>query len=223
MTNQDDKGSTVTLSVPAGTVVFAQGEPGNAAYLLHSGSISMRQAAYGQMVELDIITPGEVFGEMAVLGGGTRLAAAVAVEDCVISRIPAADFARHLDDIDPFLRGLVAKVIKDIRSSYRAFLRRPRSLRDHLRQMRAFGDNMRRFAAKIEDAPVAPELLASLDRIDVELERLLRLADATPDKRHDIILDEGEEYGLAMKSVLGSEARRSVTARPITEVAKIQS
>jgi CRP-like cAMP-binding protein len=216
----DGKVSLEALTIPAGTAVFLQGEPGHSAYLLLGGAISMRQSAYGQMVELDVISPGEIFGEMAVLGGGTRMAAAVAVEDCTVSRIPAADFARHLEDAAPFLRGLVAKFIKDIRSSYKAFLRRPRSLRDHLRQMRGFGDNMRRFAAKIEDDPVAPELLASLQRIDAELERLLRLADAAPDKRHDIILDEGEENGLTMKSVLGSEARRSITTQAVSEAAK---
>ena len=206
----DGRAALDTMNVSAGSSVFAQGDLGDAAYLLLSGSISMRQAAYGQTVELDVIAPGEIFGEMAVLGGGRRMAGAVAVEDCVVSRIPASDFASHLQTADPFLRGLVAKFIKDIRALYKAFLRRPRSLRDHLRQMRGFGDNMRRFAAKIEDAPVAPELLASLNLIDAELERLLRLADATPDKRHDIILDDGEENGLTMKSVLGSEARRSI-------------
>jgi CRP/FNR family transcriptional regulator, cyclic AMP receptor protein len=200
------------LSIPAGTVIFAQGDAGNAAYLLESGMVSMRQSNFGQTVELDLIQAGEIFGEMAVLDGGNRMAAAVAVEDSTALRIPAEDFATLLQGTDAFLRGLILKFIKDIRASYRAFLRRPRSLKDHLRQMRSFTDNIRRFAAKLDREPVAPQLVASLDIIEAELDTLMRLSGSIADQRHDLIIDDEELQGLSVKAMLGSEARHKVTA-----------
>lgn len=204
--------SVQELRFSPGTIIFAQGEPGDAAYLLERGRVSMRQSAYGQVVELDLIQPGEIFGEMAVLDGGNRMASAVAIEECVVVRIAARDFETRLGRADSFLRGLVLKFIKDIRASYRAFLRRPRSLRDHLRQMRAFAGNIRRFAAKIHDDPASPELVAGVDRIEAEIDRLLRVAAQTHDPRHDLILEDEETHGLSVKAVLGSEARRRVSA-----------
>ncbi|MGE5505337.1 MAG: cyclic nucleotide-binding domain-containing protein [Actinomycetota bacterium] len=198
------------VALPPGAAIFTQGESADSAYLLQSGMVSIRQVAGGQAVELDVIQPGEVFGEMAVLDGSNRTASAVAVEQSVALRISAARFNALLGGADPFLSGLVVKFIKDIRACYRAFLRRPRSLRDHLRQMRALGDNVRRFAAKIEDHPASPELLAGIARMDAEIERLMRVAETCPDKRHDILLDEDEDRGLTVKAVLGSEARREV-------------
>jgi CRP-like cAMP-binding protein len=203
-------GDEEVVALPAGTTVFSQGEQAGSAYLLQGGAVSIRQTAGGQTVELDIVHAGEVFGEMAILDGSNRSASAVAIQDSVARRMPAAAFNALLRRSDPFLSGLVVKFIKDIRASYRAFLRRPRSLRDHLRQMRALGDNIRRFAAKIEDHPASPQLLDSVARVDAEIERLLRVAEGCPDKRHDILLDEDEDRGLTVKAVLGTEARREV-------------
>ena len=82
-----------------GGVVFVKGDEGDFAYVVASGRVEIRQG--GHVVE--IIQPGELFGEMALIDSDTRSASAVAIgqtELIVIDRqlferliVEEADFA----------------------------------------------------------------------------------------------------------------------------------
>jgi MFS superfamily sulfate permease-like transporter len=75
----------------AGETLFAEGDPGDALYLLTEGSIDivdrMRTQRYVSL------SPGMCFGETAVLDGQGRTAAAVAASASVVHRLAAADLA----------------------------------------------------------------------------------------------------------------------------------
>ena len=65
----------------AGEVLFAEGEPGKAVFIVHSGKVRLiRQTTNGprNLVEL---TSGGFFGEMALLENKPRAAGAIMVED----------------------------------------------------------------------------------------------------------------------------------------------
>jgi CRP/FNR family cyclic AMP-dependent transcriptional regulator len=63
----------------AGEVVFSQGDPGDALYGVVSGKIRISTGATdGREVSLNIMEPGDTFGEIALLDGGERTAAATA-------------------------------------------------------------------------------------------------------------------------------------------------
>jgi len=138
------------------------------------------------------------------------MATAVAVEDCVIEPLQADAFQAKLAIADRFLRALVEMVIKNIHTSHRVFLRRPRSFRDHVRQIRALSDNIRRFSSRLEDAELAGDMVATLSRLDASLRELDRLTLRCPDQRHDIILNDQEADGVGLDDVVGSESRRRV-------------
>ncbi len=203
-----------SMRVARGESVFQQGEVGEVAYLLESGQISIHQHIDGHSLELDSVRPGEIFGEMAVLGGGRRMASAIAAEDSVIARVPAPIFHDKLMSADRFLRALVQMVIKNIHASHRVFLRRPRSFRDHIRQMKAFAGNIRRFTGRLEDQALRADMAATLHQLESALEELSRLALRCPDQRHDIIIDAEEAEGVGLDQVVGSESRRRVFAPP---------
>lgn len=204
------------LSVLAGQTIFSQGEAGQAAYILEKGKVTIFQKLDGYTVELDSIAPGEIFGEMAVLDGATRMATAVAAEDCVVTRIPLALFQQKLDKTDKFVRGLINMFIKNIRGSHRIFLRRPRSFRDHLRQMAAFSWNIRRYSARLNDKPLVDDMLDAIERLDGALADLKRLAARCHDPRHDI-LSEDEVNGVDLSHVIGSEKVARITAAAATQ------
>ena len=210
----NDDSFPAPLRFTPGQKVFGQGEVGATAFLLESGSVAIHQTIDGRQLELDPVLPGEIFGEMAVLGGDRRMATAVAAEDSVVVPLPVDSFQRRLDAADRFLRALVEMVIKNIQASHRVFLRRPRSFRDHVRQIRSLGDNIRRFSTRLEDAELGGEMIGALSRLDSALRDLDRLALRCPDQRHDIILTDRETEGVGLDDVVGSESRRRVFTPP---------
>lgn len=62
-----------------GEIVFSQGDPGDALYAVITGKIRISAgAADGREIFLNIMEPGDTFGEIALLDGGTRTASATA-------------------------------------------------------------------------------------------------------------------------------------------------
>lgn len=205
-------GGTVQLErqvISAGERIFAQGDSGDCAYVLLRGKVALFHHNEGHRTEVGDISPGDIFGEMAVLDGGNRSASAIAVEEAEIALVPYPIFRRKLDGADRFLRALIELFIRNIRNSSRLFLRRPRSFRDHVKQMRVFSWNMRRFASRMDDAAMADDLLDVLDRLDTVLTDLQNVSDLCPDKRHDLILED-ELNGVGFGDVIGSEGQRKL-------------
>jgi len=205
-------GGTVQLErqvIPAGEQIFAQGDGGDCAYVLLRGKVALFHHLEGHRTEVGDISPGEIFGEMAVLDGGNRSASAIAVEEAEIALVPYPIFRRKLDGADRFLRALIELFIRNIRNSSRLFLRRPRSFRDHVKQMRVFSWNMRRFAGRMDDAVMADDLLDVLDRLDTVLTDLQNVSDLCADKRHDLITED-ELNGIGFGNVVGSEGQRKL-------------
>jgi CRP-like cAMP-binding protein len=70
----------VQRSFRNGEIVFSQGDPGDALYAVVTGKIRISSgAADGREIFLNIMEPGDTFGEIALLDGGTRTASATAI------------------------------------------------------------------------------------------------------------------------------------------------
>jgi CRP/FNR family transcriptional regulator, cyclic AMP receptor protein len=65
----------------AGDVLFRAGEPGDSMFMIKTGAveISMKDTA-GQKIVLHTAGPGEFFGELSLLDGGSRTATAIVLE-----------------------------------------------------------------------------------------------------------------------------------------------
>ena len=67
-------------SYRANEIVFSQADPGDALYAVVTGKIRISAgAADGREIFLNIMEPGDTFGEIALLDGGTRTASATAI------------------------------------------------------------------------------------------------------------------------------------------------
>jgi len=76
-----------------GTIIYLLDEPSEHVYLLKEGTIKIsRLGGDGQEIILDIIAPGEIFGEMALLGEDSRSTMAQAAENSLICSIGKGDF-----------------------------------------------------------------------------------------------------------------------------------
>ncbi len=83
--------------LPAGTMVFRQGDPGDCFYLIRSGRVRIfRQDDEGLKTDLSEMGPGESFGEMALLTGQPRSANVETLEQTRLSVLPKKEFDNTL-------------------------------------------------------------------------------------------------------------------------------
>lgn len=90
---------TQLRDIHAGEVVFQSGDPGDALYIVASGAV---EVLGNEMQKLAELGPGEAFGEMALLSGGTRTATVRARCDSSLLTITKEDFDQLLED-NPFI------------------------------------------------------------------------------------------------------------------------
>ena len=87
----------VVVRFPERAQIFAQGDDSRSLMAVAEGYVKLSAVTLnGREVVLDLAGPGSVFGELAVLNGWPRAAAATALVDCVLLSIDGAAFSRTL-------------------------------------------------------------------------------------------------------------------------------
>ena len=82
-----------------GASLFSRGDPGISLYAVISGTVKMSiSSPDGRNAILNIIGPGEIFGEMALLDGGVRSADAIANSNCELFVIDRREFIPFVKD-----------------------------------------------------------------------------------------------------------------------------
>jgi ABC-type multidrug transport system ATPase subunit/ABC-type multidrug transport system permease subunit len=84
--------SLQTVSVPAGTVIFHEGDRGDALYIVNSGQVRVVSDVETQKVIFAHLGPGEFFGEMALMTGAPRSAGVIATTDVGLWRLGKEEF-----------------------------------------------------------------------------------------------------------------------------------
>jgi CRP-like cAMP-binding protein len=98
--------------VPAGEMVFAEGAPGDAFYLIDSGQVEIVSEAVGGKAILALLGPDEFFGEMALLTGKPRSTGAKAATHVNLWVLYRSDF----DDLvnrHPSISLALSRVLSD--------------------------------------------------------------------------------------------------------------
>lgn len=81
-----------------GEPIFMKGDPGNAMMAVLSGRVQIcTYSTDGREVVLNVILPGEVFGEIALIDGGERTADAFAMETAELLILSRRDFLPYLE------------------------------------------------------------------------------------------------------------------------------
>lgn len=92
----DDNLEEFAQELPAGTVLFREGEPGKVMYVVQSGEVELRRQAGAAERVIAVLTSGQFFGEMAILKGRARSATAVVRQDARLLVISATAFEAML-------------------------------------------------------------------------------------------------------------------------------
>jgi CRP-like cAMP-binding protein len=82
--------------VPAGLVLFREGDPGRDMYVVHSGRVELTRRMGDREAHLAYVPPGEFFGEMAIVNNKPRSATATVVEDSWLLVIDARTFEQMI-------------------------------------------------------------------------------------------------------------------------------
>lgn len=83
-----------TRELSAEEILFAQGDPGDALYIVRSGSIEITvRTGPGEEVPVTTLYPGDFLGEMSLFDHAPRSATCRAREDATVLRLDAADFS----------------------------------------------------------------------------------------------------------------------------------
>jgi CRP/FNR family transcriptional regulator, cyclic AMP receptor protein len=105
--------------VRAGDDVVRQGEHGSEAFAIVRGICEARQRAEdGSERILRTLKAGDVFGEVAALGGGARTATVTAIEDCELLVVSADDLLPETMQAAP-LRSFIAALVGHLRDAER--------------------------------------------------------------------------------------------------------
>jgi signal transduction histidine kinase len=87
---------------PANTIIFREGMPGDVLYIIWSGRVAVvKDLEEEAPILLAYGGPGEILGEISLLGDGPHSASVVAVEDTHLLRLHRADLQRLTSEQSP--------------------------------------------------------------------------------------------------------------------------
>ncbi|MBN1141517.1 MAG: cyclic nucleotide-binding domain-containing protein [Deltaproteobacteria bacterium] len=101
LTNKEKDLLAISFSlkkVPEGKVVYLENMPGESLYIIRSGSVKVSRAlGDGKEKTLALLGPEDMFGELALLDGGTRAVTICVLEDAELLSLAKQDFERFCD------------------------------------------------------------------------------------------------------------------------------
>ena len=116
MAEGNEWGSSLRI-LENGEVLFEEGDAGNVAFVVESGTIQISRSKGLASVMLAELERGTLFGEMALIDDQLRMASAKAVNAHVdLLVINQKMFKKKLEGADPFTRGLINILAKMARN-----------------------------------------------------------------------------------------------------------
>ena len=90
------------LSFPTGNVVYREGDPGDAVYVVQSGAVEITRMVDGEVACLSVFGPGEIFGETGVLCNRPHSTTVTALSDSSLLKVDKATFLKTFGEDNPF-------------------------------------------------------------------------------------------------------------------------
>ena len=100
---------------PKNTIILSEGDPSNCLYVIHSGKLKAFLAdEQGREIVLNIMEPGEYFGEIALIDNEARSASVMTMEDSQLTLVTKEEFndclLRNPKLATPLMLGLIKRL-----------------------------------------------------------------------------------------------------------------
>jgi hypothetical protein len=109
------------LSLGPGAVVFREGDPGDALFVVVTGLVQILVATTSGEILLNTLGPGDIFGEIAVLDGRGRTATVATSKATQLVKIGRQEFLAFLEDFPRYTTMLVHILASRVRSTVQVF------------------------------------------------------------------------------------------------------
>ena len=100
-----------------GDVILEEGSHGSGVYILSSGKVEISKIVQGKKVVLDMLGPGDMFGEMSYLDPAPRSATATALEHTVLEILDKDFLDREFNQISSDFREIISNLVKRLRKT----------------------------------------------------------------------------------------------------------
>lgn len=177
-----DEHAIEVVTFPKGTTLFRQGEAGNAAYIVNSGSIGIYREVEDKRVPLATLRKGELFGEMAVIDGSPRMATAFTLEDCTLTMISVDLMAEKMKKTDPFIKALITMLLGNLRSVHDSYTPKARSLADSVNGLHRQCDALTKFLTDREDMDLDVDVAVKVGELNEIVRELNHIAEKNKGK-----------------------------------------
>jgi CRP/FNR family cyclic AMP-dependent transcriptional regulator len=108
----------VPRSFPKGVRVFHEGDTSDSCYVVRDGDLRVtREHPDGRAISLATLGPRDIFGELAMLDGGTRSASIETLSDCELLALPAGDMRRVISDHGEIAAKLISALTRRLRET----------------------------------------------------------------------------------------------------------
>lgn len=108
--------------IPKGEMIFCEYEPGNSFYLIQDGRVQITKVMGDIEKAIDILQPGELFGEMAILEEAPRSASAIALDEVTLLEFNRANFEILMQGNPQIALTLLKTFVKRIYDQRRRFM-----------------------------------------------------------------------------------------------------
>ena len=108
----------IPRTYPKGVRVFHEGDHSDACYIVRSGDLRVtREHSDGRAIALATLGPGDIFGELAMLDGGSRSASVETLSDAVLLALPASDVRRVIAAHGDIAAKLIVAITRRLRET----------------------------------------------------------------------------------------------------------
>ena len=106
------------ITYKAGDQIFREGDTGDCAYLIESGSVEVSISRENESFRVGLLGVNDLFGEMALIDKRPRMATVTALDDTRVIRISRSLIEEKLSESDPLIAHLLRLVLKRFRQSH---------------------------------------------------------------------------------------------------------
>ena len=92
---------------PDGQIIFEEGSHGDWIYIVESGAVELSKSVRGEQVTVDMLKPGDIFGEMAFVSGMPRTARARAVGETQVGIFDRNEMDREFNKLSGGFQAII--------------------------------------------------------------------------------------------------------------------